>query len=163
MPLEAPSFMPSAPPDRTATADVLEYRRVPGISFHEDGDGIVYYYDQPLVYVAWHEGRMVLATLTDEAYEGPPERARGWKQTFLIEVDAAFLARVHASELPFRALYDQEGTRTWFVHEDWQYAGDRTWTQQVRVYAGVPFPEASKPDRGVYLDPTKDEAETPIP
>lgn len=163
MPLETPPFMPDAPPDRTATADVLEYRKVPGITFFEEGDGIIYYYDQPLVYVAWYEGRMVVATLTDEDYEGPPEQARGWKQTFLIEVEPEFLRRVYESELPFRALYDQPDARTWFVHDDWQHRGDKTWAHQVKVYDGVPVPDSSKPTAGVYLDPKKERQEAPAP
>ena len=154
MPLQLPTFMPAARPNRTSDTDVLEYRAVPGISFHREGDGIVYYYDQPLVFVAWYGGEMVVATLTDEDYEGPPEQAKGWKQTMLVSVTPEFLHRVYTSELPFRSLYEQPDAKTWFIHEDWQLVGEKTWAQQIQVFDGVPFPEASKPDPGEYLDPS---------
>lgn len=158
MALPPPSFMPPGMPGDTATEDVLEQRPVPGISFHREGDGILFYYDQPLLYVAWYRDRMVLATLTDEAYEGPPERAKGWKQTLLVEIDPDLLAQVANSELPLRAAYDREGAKAWFVHEDWQYAGEKTWSRQVRVFDDVDIPDSMKPTPGVHLDPGKADA-----
>lgn len=155
MPLDPPDFMPAGQPSGTGTSDVLEYRPVPGVTFHREGDGILLYYDQPLVYVAWHRGRLVVATLSDEGYEGPPESARGWKQTFLVAVDPELLRRVADSEAPFRDLYDRPGAETWFVHEDWRHLGNRTWESEYRVYDGVPIPDDIKPTPGVFLDPDK--------
>lgn len=158
MTLKAPDFMPLGEPTRTSTEEVLEHRKVPGITFHDQDDGVIYYYDQPILYVAWYQDRMVVATLMDEGYEGPPESAKGWKQTLLVEVAPELLMRAYNSEVPLRALYDAPGARASFVHEDWRHNGDQTWSRQIRVFEDFAIPDSMKPSAGVHLDPGKADA-----
>lgn len=150
-----PSFMPAGLPTLSSDRDVLEYRAVEGIGFHDANDGVLYYYDAPLVYAAWFQGQLVVATILDEDSEQRGDRAKGWKQSLLLTVDLPFLIRVYESELPFRALYERPGMRTWFVHEDWKKVADHEWIHHYRVFADVPVPEDAKPLPGVFLDYSK--------
>lgn len=150
--------MPAGKPALVSSEEVLEFRKVSGISFHKEGDGVIFFYDAPLIYVAWYRGHMVVATVTDDGYEGPRERATGWKQTLLVETSPEFLMRVYDSEIPLRALYEQPSTRAWFVHEDWSHRGDRTWDRSIQVFDGFEVPDSMKPAPGVHLDPLKADA-----
>ncbi len=154
MTIDTPEYMPSGEPSRTTDRDVLERRDVPGISYHKEGDGIVHYHDQPVVFVAWYDGVMVLATLVDEDWEGPPAQARGWSQLFLVEAETASLMVAYGSDADFRSLNERPGARTWFLHEDWRRTGEATWERRLRVWDGVPVPDDLKPDAGPRPDRT---------
>ena len=155
MTIDTPEYMPSGEPSRTSDCDVLERRDVPGISFHKEGDGVVHYYDSPVVFVAWYDGVMVLATLVDDDFEGPPAQARGWSQHFLVEVETTSLMEAYSSDADFRSLYERPGARTWFIHEDWRRAGEAAWERRLRVWDDVPVPDDLKPDAGLRLDRTR--------
>lgn len=153
--MEQPKYMPQGEPSILTDKDVLEYKLVPGIGFHKPDDGILYYYDTPLMFVAYIEGRQVVVTLLDDDINYPETPRAGWNQWIAILTDDKLLHDINASRKPLRDYWDQN-IENWFIHEDWIFKGEtsgtRYWASEYKIWKNVPIEDSWKAEPNTYFN-----------
>jgi hypothetical protein len=137
----------------TPNENPLTYKDIPGISFHKPDDGIIYYYDQPLMFVAYIEDQLVIATLLKDEHNYPEKPRKGFEQVIAIAITEETLHKIYNSELPLRRMWDEP--KNWFIQDDWVHNGggfrDSTWTHKYKVWKNVPYEEDWKQKDNIYL------------
>jgi hypothetical protein len=144
--MEQPKYTPKGEPCIITKDNPLEYKSIPGISFHKDNDGIIYYYDRPLMFIAFIEGRQVIVTLLDDDMNYPDEPRRGWEQYIGIVIDDILLHDIYESRKPVRD-YWRNKVPNWFI-----YRGDQVWEHEYKIWKNVPLLESWKAKDNVYLN-----------
>lgn len=166
--LNVPRFLPNCEPDLISLdIDVFAQCPVPGYT-DKDNDGTLFYYDQPLLFSAKMNNKLVLVTLLDQDYtndgmqDGYALNAKGWDQYLAVVVSEGLLLKVVTSELPLRTAYE-DIAQTFYIHKNWcalrveglERHDPRNWYSVYRVWNNVPVFNKWKPAVGAFLNPNK--------
>lgn len=153
--MNKPEYMPEGTPE-LINNDPLNYRTIPGITFHREGDGILYYYDTPLLFIAYIGDQRVIVTLLDSEFNYPELPRKGWDQYLAIAISDELSLAIANSKVPVRDYWEQKSDN-WFIHKDWEYIGEiegkGEWSTEFKVFKNIPIKEEWKSTAGVVLNP----------